>query len=105
MLEQDGSITFASELVQIIDTFIAEYEAAQGPLRNDLERGLVISYVLGVMRCELDSIWDGLAKAAVFGSLHPRMVFEDCVRKDAQMAAESREVVKEMLRDRGWLSD
>lgn len=105
MLEQDGSITFTSELVQIIDTFLSEYETAQGSLRNDLERGLVISYVLGVMRCELESIWDGLAEAAVFGSLHPRAIFEDCVKKNDQMAAFDREVVREMLRKKGWLSD
>jgi hypothetical protein len=105
MLGQDGSITFTSELVQIIDTFIAEYEAAQGPLRNDLERGLVISYVLGVMRCELESIWDSLAEAAVFGNLHPRMVFEDCAKKHGQAATLDRELVRDMLRKKGWLSD
>ena len=105
MLEQDGSITFTSELIQIIDTFIAEYEAAQGPLRNDLERGLVISYVLGVMHCELDAIWDGIAEAAVFGSLHPRAVFEDCAKKSGQAATLDRECIREMLRKKGWLAD
>ena len=103
MLKQDGTITFRPELMEAIDALLAEYEACKGPLANDLERGLVISYALGVMRCELEAIWECVGKAPVFGALHPRIVFEECVGDGAAQADQGDTIAQEIVR-RGWLS-
>ena len=106
-MKEDGTISFVSELMGTLDTFLHQYEGARGPFRNDLERGLVISYALGVMRCELDSLWDSVAKTPAFAALHPRLVFEDCVAKDSDdLASKALEVViEEELQERGWLTN
>ena len=104
MLTQQGKISFVEELAGMVEEFLVEYEALRGPLRNDLERGLVIAYVLGVMRCDLDAIWDSLGRASVFGALHPRAVFEECVGRDEPRAADRYAAIEDELRRRGWLS-
>ena len=104
MLKQDGTITFRSEIMGAIDTFLAEYETRKGPLSNDLERGLVISYVLGMMRCELEAIWDCVGKAPVFGPLHPRVVFEECTSGDGTAEAGQEKAITEEIIRREWLS-
>jgi hypothetical protein len=105
MFEPDGTFHFMPDLLQALDKFMAEYEDAKGPLRNDLERGLVISYALGTMRCDLEMLWDCLGSSPAFGSLHPRIVFEDCTCSDGDPTAGSRQAtLEEELRKRGWLS-
>ncbi len=103
MLNQEGTISFISELLGAMDQFIADYEARQGPLNNDLERGLVLSFILGIMRCELETIWDCLAKAPIFGDLHPRLVFEECLNKELSQNAARVALIEQELRKRGWL--
>ena len=105
MLKQDGTITFRSEIMEAIDAFLAEYETRKGPLSNDLERGLVISYALGIMHCELEAIWDCVGKAPIFGALHPRIVFEECVGDDEAQASGQETVVAQEIVRRGWLSE
>jgi hypothetical protein len=102
MLKQDGTISFAAELVRLVDTFLAEYEAKQGPLRNDLERGLVISYVLGVMRCDLEALWDSVGQEPVFGALHPRAVLEECASLEASDSADRRALILQELERHDW---
>ncbi len=103
MLDQEGTISFVSPIMTMIDDFLADYERFKGPLRNDLERGLVISYILGVMRCELEAIWDVLGRSPVFGALHPRVVFEDCVEKEENFHTAHRAYIIAELRKRGWV--
>ena len=105
MLNQDGTICFASELMETVDTFLSSYEAVKGPLPNQLDRCLTASYALGVMRRNIDAIWDRLAKEAVFGPLDPRKVFEECVGECELETASLRTAIAEELRRRGWLSD
>jgi len=105
MLTQEGTISFIAELMGAIENFIAQYEATRGPLANDLERGLVLSYVLGVMRCELDTIWDCLARSSAFGDLHPRLVFEECLNKEHPQNAARVAWIEEELKKRGWLAE
>ena len=106
MLKEDGTISFIDELVQAVDTFLDEYQARKGAFRNDLERGLVISYVLGMMHCDLELLWNALGDAPVFGGLHPRVVFEDCVgHVDVGVGGPRRALattLAEELRRRGW---
>jgi hypothetical protein len=105
MLDAEGKISFVSELMDLVEQFVVEYESRKGPLRNELERGLVISYVLGVMSCDLECIWDCLGQAPAFGSLHPRVVFQDCLGKDSADGLARREALKAELRRRGWCHD
>jgi len=102
MLDQEGTISFVSPIMAMLDDFLADYERLKGPLRNDLERGLVISYILGVMHSDLEAVWDSLGKLPVFGSLHPRTVFEDCADRDESLAAHQAFIADE-LRKRGWI--
>lgn len=102
MLNRDGSFSFTEELMALVDDFMAEYEGAKGTLRNDLERGLVISYVLGVMLCDLELLWEALGASPVFGRLNPRAIFEECARQNAARS-EARRQVEQELEQRGWL--
>jgi len=105
MLDQDSNISFVPEIMDAIDDFLVDYQARQGPLRNDLERGLVISYLLGVMQCEMQRIWDELGKQPVFGSLHPRAVFEDCTSndRDRQALTLRLDLIHQEFSRRGWV--
>ncbi len=105
MLNQDGTICFASELMETVDAFLFDYEAVRGPLDNEFHRCLAVSYALGVMRRNIDAIWDRLAKEAVCGPLDPRKVFEECVGECELETASLRMAIAEELRRRGWLSD
>jgi hypothetical protein len=105
MLDHDEQITFVPELVEIIRAFLEEYEQRKGALRNDLERGLVISYALGILHCDLDAVWDGLSQARVFGSLHPRVVFQECVGDDLQTSQDRQQMILEELRRHGWVQE
>jgi hypothetical protein len=103
MLDEQGRIGFASELMDAVDAFLDAYEEREGRASGDLERGLVISYILGVMRCDLEALWDCLGDAEVFGALHPRAVFEAC-GCDEPAAAERKAEIQTELRERGWLA-
>lgn len=105
MLDEDGTICFASELMETVDAFLFDYEAVRGPLDNEFQRCLAASFALGVMRRNIDAIWDRLAEEAVFGPLDPRKVFEECVGECELETASLRMAVGEELRRRGWLSD
>ena len=107
MLDQDANISFVQEIMDAIDAFLVDYQARQGTLRNDLERGLAVSYVLGIMHCEMQKIWDELGKAPAFGSLHPRLVFEDCTAMDRDSLAATRrlDLIRQEFSRRGWITE
>lgn len=97
--DEDGRISFVSELVDAIQEFVKEYEEKEGTLSGDLERGLVISYALGVMRCDLEAIWRELGEAPIFERLHPRDLFEQCVGERLE-DTEQKRAIREALRKR-----
>ena len=100
---EQGSVDFTSELLDLIDSFLTQYEGTRnGPL-GELERGLVICYVLGVMRCDLEAIWDSLGDAVVFGALRPQAVFEECDCSERRVTLSRREAIVEALESRRWL--
>lgn len=105
MLDQDGTICFASELMETVDGFLSDYEAAREPLPSEFDRCLAISYALGVMRRNIDAIWDRLAGEAVLGPLDPRKDFEEWVSETESETASLRESIGEEMRARGWLGD
>jgi hypothetical protein len=104
MLDQDANISFIPEIMDAIDAFLVDYQTRQDVLRNDLERGLVVSYLLGIMHCEMQKIWDELGKSPAFGALHPRVVFEDCAAVDHDDLAMARrlDVIRREFTRRGW---
>lgn len=104
MLDKEGSISFVPELVELVESFIADYEAAEGPLEDDLERGLVLSFALGTVRDELDLVWDALATMPAFGTLHPKAVYAERREAAQALSPERRTQVKAYLRARGWLA-
>ncbi len=97
--DKDGTISFVPELTDTIHTFLQEYEEREGPLSGDLERGLVISYALGVMRCDLENVWKTLGEAKAFQRLHPRDLFEECAEQEWEGRTEQRAVIKEALQE------
>ena len=104
MLDEDGAICFAPELMETIDAFLSDYEAVRGPLPSELHRCLAVSYALGVMCRNAEAIWNRLAEEAVFGPLDPRKLFEECVGESELETANLQTNVGEELRRRGWLS-
>lgn len=97
--EKDGTISFVSELVDTIHTFLQEYEEREGPLSGDLERGLIISYALGVMRCDLENVWQTLGEAKAFKKLHPRDLFEECAEEEWEGRTEQRALIRKALQE------
>jgi len=105
MVEQDGTICFVQELLETADQFLSDYERLRGPLQSDLERGLVLTYALGVMCCDLQAILNCLGESPVFGALHPRVVFERCAATEERAILVRREAaIREALIERAWLS-
>lgn len=102
MLNHDGSFSFTEELTALVDAFLREYEGAKGALCNELERGLVMSYVLGAMLCDLELTWEVLCTSPVFGRLNPRVLYEECARLNAERDEARREIEEELAR-RGWI--
>ncbi len=102
MLNRDGTFNFTEELMALVDAFLAEYEGTEGALHDDLERGLVMTYVLGAMVCDLELIWEALGGSPVFGRLDPLALYDECVQRNAGRTEARREVQKELVR-RGWI--
>jgi hypothetical protein len=103
MIRQDGTIFFASELVGLIDRFLQEYGEVMGSPQSDLDRGLIIAYLLNVMCCDLELLGDCLKKQHVFGNLPPQRVLEECTDRDPDELAERREQIQQALHEVGWL--
>ena len=104
MLDQDGTICFASELMETLGAFMSDYETVKGPLPGDLERCLAVCYALGVMQHNLDTIWECLGREPAFGHVDPHRVFEECVGQCDEEAAKLRACVGDELHRRGWLA-
>jgi len=103
MLNTDGSFSFTEEVMALVDAFLVEYEQTKGALQNDLERGLVVSYVLGAILCDLELVWEALGSAPVFGQQDPRAIYEECVSRNADRSTARRALEAELAR-RGWIS-
>lgn len=104
MISHDGTIHFASEFVGLIDGFLQEYAEVNGPPESDLDRGLIIAYLLKVMCCDLELLGECLSQQEVFGNLPPQRVLEECSDRDPAELAERREQVRQAFQKVGWLS-
>jgi hypothetical protein len=99
MLAQDGTISFGEEIMGLVDQFLQQYEEREGPFRNELEKGLVISYALGCIKQDAECVWNTLSQAAVFRNISPRGIYEECTKEDSAAKSE----LLERLRSRRWL--
>jgi len=106
MLEADGSISFVDELMSLLGELMAKYEAVHGKTRSELETGLVLTYALGVLQCDVCAVTDALAKSPVFRSLHPQRLFEECCEEAQALQGPARDgrlhAIEARLRERGW---
>jgi len=103
MITSEGKISFMCELMDLIDEFLDEYEAKRGPLGTELERGLVISYAMGVMLTELKCLSDSHAGADLFGNLDPRLIFKTCAQFDKEAVAAHKAATLKRLQDCEWV--
>ena len=106
MLQQDGSISFIDELIGLVEGLLAEYERGHGPACSEVDRGLELTYALGVLQCDLCALGDALARAPMFHEVHPQHIFEECCqgRQAAQSPKRMEQLrrIQEKLRERGW---
>ena len=96
-MQQGDRISFVDQLLGAVEGFMQSYEQEHGALPGPLERALFVSYSLGVMRANIDAIWEALAASSVFGSTDPRALFQeqaggtdDAMRSEARAALEAR---------------
>ena len=99
-MQQGDRITFVDQLLGAVEAFMHTYEQEHGALPGPLERALFVSYSLGVLRANVDAIWEALASSTVFGATDPRALFEEQAGgADDAMRAEARAA----LEARGWV--
>ncbi|MHB9031901.1 MAG: hypothetical protein ACYC6L_02520 [Anaerolineae bacterium] len=103
MLDAEQRIDFTRDLIDIIENMLREYENVKGPLDSDLKRGLAVSFILGALRCNIEAIWDELAKAPHFAAQHPKAIFEDCQGKLPHISTEDRQRIHNLLTSYGWM--
>ena len=103
MLSDDGTIDFSVELVDALEQVMKTCESRLGQQADDLERGLTVVYLVGLMCCDLEAVWQALADHEVFGQLDPRHVYEECAALDAAPGIARRQRVMHELTRRGLL--
>ncbi|MHB1356766.1 MAG: hypothetical protein ACYCZF_12425 [Anaerolineae bacterium] len=101
----DKMLDFTHELLTIIEHQLAEYEQLNGPLDDDLKRGLAVSYLLGVLRCDIEAIWDELAQAPHFAAMHPKLMFENCDGLTPVFQPDDRGRIRNLLTQYGWMGE
>jgi hypothetical protein len=101
----DEGMDFTHELLYIIEHQLAEYEQINGPLNDSLKRGLAVSYILGVLQCNIEAIWDELATAPHFATMHPKQMYEDCKGLTPEISPEDRTRIHNLLTQYGWIGD
>ena len=104
MFTEDDWFSFHKEIMDVVDTFIEEYQARRGEFDNELEKGLVVSFALGALKVDLDEIWEALSNAPIFEGISPKELFE---RGDYKVkpvdATKAGEALLAEMRSRGWV--
>jgi len=100
MLRQNGMIDFVDELMDLVDEFLRQYQEQEGPFRNTLEKGLVVSYVLGCIRQDTETIWDALGQSPVFRGVSPRAIYEE---SNGEESLSEKNGLLPAIRERDWL--
>jgi len=105
MLHDDGTFAFRTEILEAVETVVQAYRQHVNGDQTNLERELLITFVLGRMRCELDVIWEAMASSPTLDGLSPQSLYEKCVTEN--LAEKQRQValVAELLHERGWIAE
>ncbi len=104
MVPTGDRLTFVGEIMGAVDAFLERYEHERGAPYTPQERALVASYTLGVMRTDIDALWEELASASVFDGQDPRALFAEQAALTAEEDCALRREVREELSARGWAS-
>ena len=99
MLNTDGTICFADEIMGLVDEFLRQYQEREGPFRNELEKGLIVSYALGCIRQDTERVWDALGQAPVFRGVSPRGLYEQDVSEGVEEGSD----LASKIEARRWL--
>jgi len=102
MAQQDVRISFFDDVVDAIERFLIQHED-HTPLRNDLERALVVSYLLAVLRRDVDALLEVMSASDVFGSTDPLALFEESVPDRDECDKALRREARQRAIEMGWL--
>lgn len=105
MLHDDGTFAFQEEFLEAIDAVVQAYERHINGDQSDLERELLITFVLGRMCCELDIIWQAMGTSPTLDGLGPRNIYEECVTENTDERKRQVASAAELLRERGWIAE
>jgi hypothetical protein len=103
MLNDDGSITFVPELLAAVDGFLIRYEERHGAAPSQLERALVVVYVLDVLRREAEEIADRVARSPAFSDSDPRELLVPRRGIDSGLPRGGPDDLAIQLVSRGWI--
>jgi hypothetical protein len=105
MLHDDGSFAFRTEILDAVDAVVQAYEAHVGDAPEGLERELLIAFVMGRMRCEMDLITDAMAASPTLEGVDPQDLYEECVSENSEARRQQVEQMTALLRERGWIAE
>jgi hypothetical protein len=105
MLHDDGTFAFREEILEAVDAVVQAYECHVDAQQTDLERQLLIIFVLGRICCELEVMWEALAASPTLEGLEPQKIYEECVTENAAEKRRQVSLVTELLRQRGWIAE
>jgi len=104
MLHDDGSFAFRTEILDAVDAVVQAYEVHVGDAPAGLERELLIAFVMGRMRCEMDLITDAMATSPTLDGVDPQDLYEECVSENSEARRQQIEQITALLRERGWIA-
>lgn len=105
MLHDDGTFAFRAEILEAVESVVQAYERHVKGDQTGLERALLITFVLGRMRCELDIICEAMASSPTLDGLNPQSLYEECVTENPAEKRRQVALVAELLRERGWIAE
>ncbi len=105
MLHDDGTFAFREEILEAVDAVVQAYEDHVHADQTELERELLITFVLGRICCELDVIWEAMASSPTLEGLDPQSIYEECVTENEAEKRRQASAMLELLRERGWIPE
>ncbi len=105
MLHNDGTFAFREEILEAVDTVVQAYERHVNANQTRLERELLITFVLGRMRYELEIILEALGTSPTLDGLRPQSIYKECVTESIAEKRRQVALATELLRERGWIAE
>ncbi|MGC9360509.1 MAG: hypothetical protein ACP5G7_09085 [Anaerolineae bacterium] len=104
MLHDDGTFAFREEILEAVDAVVQAYERHIDADQTDLERELLITFLLGRICYELDVIREAMASSPTLEGLDPQNIYEKCVTENAAEKRRQVSTVTKLLLERGWIA-